>query len=69
MNATEIKAVGLSFRHVTEPLQPGDRVKLVPEPTNKYDVNAVAIQTLGGEFLGYVAKKDKLRNKIRTKGS
>jgi len=65
--STEVKAVGLSFRHVTEPLKAGDKVKLVPEPTNKYDPNALAIQTLGGEFLGYVAKKDKLRTKILAK--
>lgn len=61
---TEIKAVGLSFRHVKEQLKPNDKVKLVPEPTNKYDPNALAIQTLDGEMLGYVGKKDKLRTKI-----
>jgi hypothetical protein len=67
MHSTEVKAVGLSFRHITEPLVAGDRVKLVPEPTNEYDPNALAIQTLGGEFLGYVGKKDKLRSKMLKK--
>lgn len=58
---TEVKAVGLSFRHVTAKLKRGDRVKLVPEPDNKFDPNALAIQTLDGEMLGYVGKKDPLR--------
>lgn len=62
---TEVKAVGLSFRHVTEKLERGDKVKLVPEPDNKFDPNALAIQTLDGAMLGYVGKKDKLRSKIR----
>lgn len=61
MNKTEVKVVGLSFRHVTEKLEVGDRVKLVPEPDNKYDPNALSVQTLNGEKLGYVGKKDPLR--------
>jgi hypothetical protein len=61
---TEIKAVGLSFRHVKNELKANDKVKLVHEKDNKYDPNAVAIQTLDGEMLGYVGKKDKLRTKI-----
>jgi len=67
MIATEVKAVGLSFRHVKEQLKANDKVKLVPEPTNKYDPNALSIQTLDGEMLGYVGKKDKLRTKILKK--
>ena len=58
---TEVKAVGLSFRHVTSKLKRGDKVKLVPEPNNKFDPNALSIQTLDGEMLGYVGKKDPLR--------
>ena len=38
-------------------LKPGDDLNLVPEPENKYDPNAVKIETLEGEFLGYVPKK------------
>jgi hypothetical protein len=64
---TEVKAVGLSFRHVKEQLKPNDRVKLVPEPDNKYDPNALAIHTLDGKMLGYVGKKDKLRTKMLKK--
>ena len=67
MHSTEVKAVGLSFRRVTVELKPGDRVKLVPEPTNKFDANALAIQTLDGEMLGYVGKKDKMRSKVLKK--
>jgi len=45
---TEVKAVGMSFRHVKEELKVGDKVKLVPEPDNKYDPNALSIQTVDG---------------------
>jgi len=65
--ATEIKAVGLSFRRVTTKLKAGDKVKLVPEPDNKYDPSALAIHSLDGEMLGYVGKKDKLRSKVLRK--
>lgn len=65
--ATEVKAVGLSFRHVKEQLKPNDQVKLIPEPDNKYDPNALSIQTLNGDMLGYVGKKDKLRSKMLKK--
>lgn len=61
---TEVKAVGLSFRHVTSKLKQGDKVKLVPEPDNKFDPNALSIQTVDGEMLGYVGKKDPLRLRL-----
>ena len=64
MHATEVKVVGLSFRHVTNKLERGDKVRLVPEPDNKYDPNALSVQTLDGEMLGYVGKNDKLRLKM-----
>lgn len=64
MYETEVKTVGMSFRSVKERVAVGDKVRLVPEPDNKYDPNALAIQTLDGAFLGYVAKKDKLRTKM-----
>lgn len=63
-HAAEVKAVGMSFRHVKNKLKKGDRVKLVPEPDNKYDPNALQIQSLEGEMLGYVGKKDKMRSKF-----
>ena len=67
MTETEVKVVGLSFRQVTTQLKQGDRVKLVPEPNNKYDTNALAIHSLGGEHLGYVGKKDPLRLRMLAK--
>lgn len=67
MTETEVKVVGLSFRRVTTPLKQGDRVKLVPEPDNKYDPNALAIHTLEGEHIGYVGKKDPLRLRMLAK--
>lgn len=67
MTETEVKVVGLSFRQVTTPLKQGDRVKLVPEPDNKYDPNALAIHSLDGEHIGYVGKKDPLRLRMLAK--
>lgn len=61
---SEIKVVGLSFRKVTEQLKTGDKVKIIPEPTNKYDPNALAVHTVEGAMLGYVGKKDPLRPKL-----
>lgn len=61
---TEIKAVGLSFRHVTKQLKKGDKVELIPEPDNQYDPNALAIKTLDGTMLGYVGKTDPLRSRL-----
>ena len=37
-------------------LSEGDEVYLVPEPTNKYDLNAVRIENEEGVLLGYVPK-------------
>ncbi len=62
--STEVKVVGLSFRHSKTAFKPNDKVKLVPEPTNKFDPNALAVQSLDGEMLGYVGKADKLRSKM-----
>lgn len=64
MYSTEVKVVGLSFRRVTTKLVPGDKVKLVPEPDNKFDPNALQIQSMDGEMIGYVGKKDPLRLKM-----
>lgn len=61
---SEIKVVGLSFRRVTEKLGTGDLVRIVPEPDNKYDPNALAVQTEAGAMLGYIGKKDPLRSKL-----
>lgn len=41
-------------------LKAGDRLHLVPEPTNKYDPNAIQIWSSAPEeaFVGYIAKED-----------
>lgn len=61
---SEIKVVGLSFRRVTKQLRRNSKVTLVPEPTNKYDPNALAVQSDDGTMLGYVGKADPLREKL-----
>lgn len=61
--ATEVKVVGLSFRRVVKKLEAGDKLQLVPETDNKYDPNALSIQS-DGEVLGYVGKKDPMRSKL-----
>lgn len=61
---SEIKVVGLSFRRVTEQLKSGDKVKIIPEPTNKFDPNALAVHTEAGAMLGYIGKKDPLRQHL-----
>lgn len=66
MTETQVKVVGLSFRHVTKQLKQGDRIRLVPEPDNKYDPNALAVYA-DDEHLGYVGKKDPLRLKMLAK--
>lgn len=67
MIETEVKVVGLSFRRVTKQLKQGDKVKLVPEPENKYDPNALAVHSLDDDHLGYVGKKDPLRFRMLAK--
>jgi hypothetical protein len=67
MHSTEVKVVGLSFRQVKENLKTGDKVQLVHEKDNKYDPNALAVQTPGGQMLGYVGKNDPLRLRILEK--
>ena len=44
------------MKNVISDLSKGDELDLVPEPWNKYDPNAVAIQACG-TILGYVPKK------------
>lgn len=61
---SEIKVVGLSFRRVTEQLKSGEKVKIIPEPTNQYDPNALKVETEAGVMLGYIGKKDPLRPKL-----
>jgi HIRAN domain-containing protein len=45
-----IQAGGYDISHCLD----GDRVELVPEPTNEYDPHAIRIDAMTGETLGYV---------------
>ena len=56
-----IKVVGLSFRPIQVELKPNYTVKLVKEPTNKFDPEAVRVEDLAGNHLGYVGKNDPYR--------
>ena len=56
-----IKVVGLSFRPIQVELKPNYTVKLVKEPTNKFDPEAVRVEDLAGNLLGYVGKNDPYR--------
>lgn len=53
------KVVGVTFdgkQEVLKTLQEGDILELQPEPTNKYDPNAVAVALPDGTSVGYVPK-------------
>jgi hypothetical protein len=45
-----IQAGGYDISHCLD----GDRVELVPEPTNEFDPHAIRVDALTGETLGYV---------------
>ena len=45
-----IQAGGYDISHCLD----GDRVELVPEPTNEYDPHAIRVDAATGETLGYV---------------
>lgn len=49
------KVSGTSFHQeaITE-LGVGDAVHLVPDPENKYDVNAIQVQSESGKLLGWI---------------
>jgi hypothetical protein len=39
-------------------LKPGDAIKLVREPTNPHDPNAIAVQSSRGVVIGYLSRED-----------
>lgn len=59
-----VKVVGLSFRAVKVDLKPNYTVRLIKEPDNKYDPDAVKVQDLAGNMLGYVGKGDPYRDTV-----
>lgn len=55
--------VGMNFQKaeaIVAALQPGTPVKLIREPTNKYDANAIAVW-VDGKHVGYIPSK---QNKV-----
>lgn len=56
-----VKVVGLSFRAVKVVLKPHYTVRLIKEPDNKYDPDAVKVQDIAGNLLGYIGKNDPYR--------
>lgn len=39
-------------------VQPGDRVRLIPEPDNPFDEDAVIVALMDGQIIGYVPRTD-----------
>ncbi len=50
-----VTITGLNFRYGREPFQVGQKVKLVKEPTNPYDREAIRAELPGLGLVGYVA--------------
>lgn len=61
MSKITVKVVGLSFRPTQVVLKPNYKVKLIKEPDNKYDPQAVKVQDYFGNMLGYIGKNDPFR--------
>lgn len=53
-----IKGVGYADYQLAKNLKAGDELVLKPERTNKYDNNAIRVETKQGVHLGYIAKED-----------
>jgi len=52
-----LRVAGVSYRQdVVRRCSVGERLKLVPEPTNKFDPKAVMVCRLNGEQLGYIQR-------------
>ena len=68
MSKMIVKVVGLSFRPTQVELKPNYKVKLIPEPDNKYDPNAVKVQDYYGNMLGYIGKDDPFRPIVLSAG-
>ena len=53
--------VGMRFNHVGK-LERGTRVRLIPQPNNLYDSDALAVMTAEHKLIGHIAKSDKHRD-------
>lgn len=49
-------ADGVSRQSIIKRCQDGQTVRLIPEPTNPYDGNAIFVVTQNGECLGYISR-------------
>lgn len=65
MREINTKVVGTTF-HVKnwDELKPGAALVLVCEPLNPYDTNAVRVDSLSGQKLGYVTKNKDLAQRV-----
>jgi len=60
------KVSGTSFHQdAIELVAVGDRVHLVPDPENEYDVNAIKVQTEAGELLGWIPSYAHLNEQLK----
>lgn len=55
MNKIYFTITGMQFRHGTDFLERGDAVKLIKEPDNEYDKEAIRVEMDGLGLVGYVA--------------
>lgn len=59
MSTLYLRVVGVSFGNrqaVLNEVNVGDPLRLVPEPDNPFDRNAVRVETTSGELVGYVPR-------------
>lgn len=59
MAKTYITVAGTGFRHGSEFMKKGMQVKLIKEPDNKYDNEAIRVDMKGLGTIGYVANSIK----------
>ncbi len=59
MKDTIITVTGLNFRYGSDFLEKGMKLKLVKEPDNKYDKEAIRVDYKGLGTIGYVANSIK----------
>ena len=59
MAKTYITVAGTDFRHGSEFMKKGMQVKLIKEPDNKYDKEAIRVDMKGLGTIGYVANSVK----------
>ena len=55
MKKIYVTLTGTKYRHGKDFLEPGMKVKLVKEPDNEYDTEAIRVEMKGVGHLGYVA--------------